>query len=177
MTERMRYRLTGAIFLIALAVIALPMLFDGAGIEPDALPPMPPVEAVTEEVEAPVLDEDALAEAVELREGVDDEGFDREAGTRIGEPALVDADASSDAPVESWAVQVASFSEQTNAVNLRDRLRADGYAAFLSESKRGNGRSTRVAVGPVIERSEAERLRGELAGRYAAQALVVRFEP
>jgi DedD protein len=74
-------------------------------------------------------------------------------------------------------VQVASFSEQTNAVNLRDRLRADGYAAFLSESKRGNGRSTRVAVGPVIERSEAERLRGELAGRYAAQAIVVRFEP
>jgi DedD protein len=188
MTDRTRYRLTGAIFLLALAAIVLPMLFDGAGIEdgavapPDDVPDELMVEAAATpagsfELGAPTLDEDALARAEELRESVDDEGFDRASGVRIGEPALRPEGSTSKAPIESWAVQVASFSEHANAEKFRDRLRSDGYAAFLAETKRGTGRSTRVAVGPLIERDAAGRLRDELATRYDAQAIVVRFEP
>lgn len=176
MTERARHRLTGAIFLIALAAVLVPMLFDGPR---EAPPPLPPLEAEaidTAEVAAPKIDEAALAEAEALRERVDDEGFDVETGVRVGEPTLADADAPAAAPAEAWAIQVASFSEHANAVKLRDRLLADGYAAFLSERKSGTGRSTRVAVGPLIERTEAERLRTELGERYKASALVVRFE-
>jgi len=41
MNERTRYRRTGLIFFAALAVIFLPMLFDGAGVALQETPPMP----------------------------------------------------------------------------------------------------------------------------------------
>jgi DedD protein len=180
-SERARYRLTGAVFLIALAAILLPMVFDGTGVEQDGLQGEPfevSGDDVTEvEIPAPTLDEAKLAAATEVRQSVDDEGFDRATGLRIGEPALRQEEGSSRVPIDAWAVQVASFSEHANAEKFKDRLRQDGYAAFLSETKGTAGRSTRVAVGPFIERPEAERLRGEIARRYDAQAIVVRFEP
>ena len=41
LTEQTRYRVTGAVFLVALAAIFLPMLFDGDGIAPLDLPDLP----------------------------------------------------------------------------------------------------------------------------------------
>jgi DedD protein len=174
--ERNRYRLTGAIFLVALAVIALPMLFDGAGIRHVDIAAVPPIATDATPVTPPKLDDKALAEAAAVRERVDDEGFDSDTGVRVGEPQLRNADDAQKAPIEAWAVQVASFNDPANAAGLRDQLRKDGYSALLSEAKKGNAKITRVAVGPIIERAEADRLKEELARRYAKGAIVVRFD-
>ena len=48
LTDRTRYRLTGSIFLIAVAAVVLPMLFDGAGVEPMHLEPLPPADFTVE---------------------------------------------------------------------------------------------------------------------------------
>ena len=40
LNDRTRYRVTGTIFLLALAAIVFPMLFDGDGLEPLELPPL-----------------------------------------------------------------------------------------------------------------------------------------
>jgi DedD protein len=176
MSERTRYRLTGGILLISLAGILLPMLFDGAGVATVEVPPVTPVATDSVEITAPALDEKALAEATALRERIDDDGFDADTGTRLGEPRLTSVDEAPTAPVDAWAVQLASFSDHSNAVAMLDQLRKDGYAGLLSEVKSGTARSTRVAVGPIIERDEAERLKTELAQRYSADALVVRLD-
>ena len=42
MQERTRYRVTGTLFLLSLAVILLPMLLDGAGEAPLVLPAVQP---------------------------------------------------------------------------------------------------------------------------------------
>ena len=174
MSEQSRYRVTGSLFLLAVAVIFLPMLFDGDGV-PGVTVESIQTEYVPEAVQrfddaAPASD---FAERVqELRQEVDAQGFHRETGTRIGEPVL----SLPDDATEAWAVQLASFAEQNNAFDLRDRLRADGFEAFVSSYRPSAGKVlNRVAVGPVLDIVRAERLQGELSGRYAIDARIMAF--
>ena len=188
--KRNRYRLTGTIFLIAVAAVVLPMLFDGEGAVEIDLPPVPPAEFEVARDQTPPPDMSAAIEARrELKEAIDEDGYATDTGTRIGEPILAPADEPSAAPAATaapdptrpneakWAVQVASFSQVENATAQRDGLLADGYAAFLSNVKREGEITTRVAVGPLINRDDADRLKAELDQRYQFDAVVVRFRP
>jgi DedD protein len=192
-TEQNRYRLTGAIFLIAVAVIVLPMLFDGKGLESTTVPEPPANTLETEPTpEMDPLPDETFARSQELRESVDADGFAKDTSTRVGQPVLTEVEpvaAESDdspgtltrAPESSasagtaFGIQLGSFAERTKAVALRDRARNDGYPVFLSEAKQKDQVVTRVAVGPYVDRKEAERLRDELSARYALKAMVVGF--
>jgi DedD protein len=182
MNEQTRYRLTGAIFLIAVAVIVLPMLFDGKGLKATDVP-LPPTDTLeTQPIpEVQPLPDSTFSRADELRASVDADGFANDTGTRVGQPVLEETDGTQaeDAPKPAsgaaFGIQIGSFADRTKAVALRDRARNDGYPAFLSEAKRANQVITRVAVGPYVDRKEAERLRDEISARYAVKAIVVGF--
>ncbi len=176
MTTSNRYRVTGAVFLVAVAVILLPMLFDGAGLQSPPMAPLQSVDVETVDVPGPDLDGAGIAEADALRDEIDDDAFDHASGTRLGDPQFEDPAVPAQVPVEAWAVQLASFSDRSKALALRDTLHRDGYSALISEVKRVAGISTRVAVGPIIDRGEAERLSTELSKRYSSDAIVVRFD-
>lgn len=161
-SEQTRYRVTGSLFLLAIAVILFPMLFDGAGLEPLEIEPLNVAKEVPDVPsridQAP--ESDFVARADALRASVDDQGFQDEVeGTRMGEPVLSEPDAST----RVWAVQVASFGEEENALKLRDRLRSDEKAAFISTVRHNNVTLRRVAIGPLLDRDEADDLRDELA--------------
>ena len=174
MREQTRYRLTGGLFLLAVAVILLPMLFDGDGIpgvlvEPVATDYVPPAVQRFEEV-APASD--FVERVAELRQEVDDQGFHLETGARIGEPVL----STPDERTEAWAVQLYSFARQESALELRDRLRGDDFEAFVSSYRPPDGNVlSRVAVGPVLDFTRAEQLRQELSGRYEVEARIMAF--
>ena len=68
-----------------------------------------------------------------------------------------------DDTTQVWAVQVASFGEEENALKLRDRLRSEAKEAFISTVRQDEETLRRVAVGPLLDRGEAEGLRDELA--------------
>lgn len=177
MTERNRYRLMGAIFLIAVAAVVLPMLFDGEGVAPIHLDPVDAVAIDVQPDDAPPPDPTPALEARrELKRAIDEDGYATDTGTRIGEPVLFedDEDVAEDL---KWAVQVAAFTQSENATALRDTLLADGYAAFLSNAKRDGEIATRVAVGPFINRDDAAQLKTALDERYDFGAVVVRFGP
>ena len=174
MSEQNRHRITGGLFLLALAVIFLPMLFDGDGVPGVQVAPVE-IDYVPEAVQrfedaAPASD---FAERVaELREEVDEQGFHVETGTRIGEPVLSLPGASTDA----WAVQLGSFAEQGNAMEQRDQLRDDGFEAFVSTHRGADGAVMhRVAVGPMLDAARADGLRQELSGRYGREAVLMAF--
>ena len=182
LSERTRHRVTGTVFLLAVAAIVLPMLFDQ---EPPALErpyPAAPEELAVQPDPSPTPDMDELAEAAgRLADAVDADGFAAETGVRLGEPVLLpEAPAQQGAaPAEAtlkpvWAVQVGSFAEAGNAEALRGRLRTDGYAALMSTVRSGGGESTRVAVGPIISREDAAALEQELERRYNLDAVVRR---
>lgn len=180
MEQRIKYRLTGAVVLLSLAIIFLPMLFDGAGV-PDIpfeveMPP-PPVSA-----KEPLQNRHDKAwafidEADELRGR-----FERAPGL-IGQaehrPTGVD-EASSGADAQgvplAWSVQLASFLREENAKALRDQLQQDGYNAYLVRTRDGEALRTQVAVGPRVSREEIEALQKELRERYQLDGLIVRFD-
>jgi DedD protein len=171
--DETRYRVTGSLFLLAVAVICLPMLLDGAGLPARDLPPLPMGEQLPEvrALEPPAPESDFVARVEKLREQVDDDGFLTQSGTRFGEPVLTPANARTDA----WAVQVASFADGGNAEDFRARLRADGYEAFISTAKADGKVLSRVAVGPLLDRRRAQTLQEELSARYAVQARLMNF--
>lgn len=196
MSEQTRYRVTGALFLVALVVILAPMLFDGDGlpkVEVNQLEPASPRQPVLAPKEAfaqPAFD--ALeAESARLRDQADAQGYREPDGSSVGEIALVDpesdpsqiaqegASQESKPPVGEqpagmsntlapvWAIQVASFARGDNAQALRDELREQGYEGFLSTAKRNGEVWTRVLVGPYLDKAEAQRSLGAIADKFS----------
>lgn len=201
LTERTRYRLIGTIFLVAVAAVVLPMLFDGEGVAPMQLDPVPPADFQVQPDATPPPDMTPALEARrELLGEIDADGYATDTGTRFGEPVLLEepvlveesvrqetpstnVGAEGEAPPTGtppmgelkWAVQVASFTQAENATAMRDRLVGDGYTAFLSNAKRDGQAVTRVAVGPFINRDDATSEKDEIDRRYDVRAAIVRF--
>jgi DedD protein len=152
-----RYRVTGTLFLIALAVIFVPMLFDGAGKPTQVIPAVPGAakDSAIARFDDVVPASDVVARVEALRNEVDEAGFMTDSDTLLGEPIL--------APVTErtrvWAVQAASFASTTNAQNFRSDLRAAGYEAFISTTRQTDGDKEvlyRVAVGPYLAMTDVE---------------------
>ncbi len=61
-----------------------------------------------------------------------------------------------------WAVQLGSFSNPQNAEKLAADLRAQGFAAFLSQLSTSSGELHRVRVGPQKDREAAEAMAARL---------------
>ena len=187
----LRQRMVGALVLVALAVIFLPMLFSredelqrvvvdapampqapampSAELDPVSVPqvqdlPQEPVPGAGLEAGAPVVETPAVA---------------------VAEPATAKPAAAAEvAPVPvsrldanglavSWSVQLASLSSRASAESLQQTLRGKGYNAYIRNVDGMN----RVFVGPVIERAEADRLRDQLTRLQKLNGFVVRFQP
>lgn len=173
MKEETRYRVTGSLFLLALAVIFLPMLFDGAGLPTVELPPVEtvPVAEVEPVAEPEPPPADLVERVEELRDQIDADGFDTDTRTQVGEPVLSEVGPET----RAWAVQLASFADVENAKLLRSQLQQDGYEAFLSTIRTGDDVRTRVAVGPLQSRAEAATLQAQLSTRYRVNARLMAF--
>ena len=180
LTERLRYRLTGTLFLVAVAAIVAPLVFDGDGVEPMTLDPLPREALDVRPDQLPPPDTRAALEARRaLEAAVDADAFATDTGTRWGEPVLTAEQDARDAGMEGrkWAVQLGSFARDGAARSLLARVQADGYAGFPSKVKRGGDVYTRVAVGPFINRNDAARMKSELDDRYDVNAAIVRYSP
>ncbi len=174
MSDRTRDRVMGGVFLAALAIIVLPMLFDGAGVESPSPPTLPTPPADTAPVTA--MDPANLANADALRKRIDSEGFDHSTSTRVGDPVVAQPDRRlSPTLPPAWGVQLGSFTDRAKAVALRDQLRGDGYQSVLTDVKGLTGVSTRVAIGPMVDRDDATKLERELEKRYGMDVIVVVF--
>ncbi len=76
------------------------------------------------------------------------------------------------APSVGFAVQLAAFSHAEEAAKLRDRARAAGFSAFIESVDTDKGTLSRVRVGPVADRAEAEALKAQLAARLGINGIV-----
>lgn len=190
----MKQRVVGAIVLVALAVIFLPMLLDGSG-----RPGRVDLEVeIPEEPEAPAsrLDDEPVAD--DAGAGTDAAASPAEAdASASGEEAAPDGDAdpaaagdddagdgsaTADADADpgaatgessAWVVQVGSFVQETNALVLRDRLQQQGYEAFAEQGSSDGQELWRVRVGPVPTRERAESLKQRLEEQRGETALVM----
>ena len=195
MKEVTRYRLIGTIFLLSLAAIFLPMIFDAPApsLQDDAfnsglddtqtfenVDPRTEVKSLIDQMAQDqkamdrVFADSKLHEKVEgIRETVDPDGYWVDNGTRFGEPILLPIREET----EVFAVQLATFDERMNARKLREQLLADGEEAFISQYKqRGISDEKiryRVAVGPMLSHTLAKEKRISYSQIYGVEAIVV----
>ena len=71
-----------------------------------------------------------------------------------------------------FAVQLAAYSKASEAGALRDRLRAAGFTAFTESVDTDKGALTRVRVGPVITRADADQLKAQVKAKLGLDGVV-----
>lgn len=154
MDLRLKHRLVGAVVLIAIGVIFIPMLLDGPPPAPEPvtlerIPPAPQPDPAPRRIDlalpppAPVAAETSPAARPPVR---------------TPEPASAAAAQADSGPAGAWVIQLGSFSQPENARALRDRLRKAGYTAFDERLTGPDGKpTTRVRIGPELDRAALER--------------------
>ena len=197
-----KQRMVGALVLVALAVIFLPMLFSREDeqrqiqVDAPAAPQMPVMPEVKVE---PVPVPEPLVIAQEPAPPEQEPVVQQPSAPVVPPvvkpvvaapkpPAVTPAQAVAQAPAKldttqkrldpnglpiSWSVQLVSLSNRASADSLQKTLRNQGYNAYV----RSSGGMNRVFVGPLLERAEADRLRDLLGKQQNLKGFVVRFQP
>jgi DedD protein len=74
---------------------------------------------------------------------------------------------------KGWVIQVGAFSHAANAQQLRDRLRKQGYKAEAETITVDKGTLVRVVVGPYGEKAEAKRARDRLSREQNLKGVLI----
>lgn len=177
MDETLKKRLIGASVLATLAVIFIPMLFEEPPPEVPTLPPLPDPPPKSD-FGTDLLTDD-VPRVIPLAPRAPAEVPPRAVVTAPEARApAADADAPPSRPsvLTGWVVQVGSFSNVENARRLVDQLRAARLPTPNAEPVVvDNKRLYRVMVGPLLERSEAERLRAQVDRIAGVKSKVWRY--
>ena len=80
------------------------------------------------------------------------------------------------AGVAAWTVQLGSFANDANAKRLIEKLRADGYPAYLQRQAGADATEFKVRVGPQIRRDEAEKVLLQLQQKFALKGMLLRYQ-
>jgi len=76
-----------------------------------------------------------------------------------------------------FAVQLGAFASATEANKLRDRARAAGLRAFVESVRTDKGVLSRVRVGPVLTRAEADQLKTQIVAKLGIGDAIVKPHP
>jgi DedD protein len=184
-----KQRIIGAIVLVALAVIFIPILLPGHrdfgfSDTESHIPPKPaelenlkvlelekplPAPAPREVVRTPIDERSPPAPETETETETETQTVEQQPAAADKKPLTppVSQDTSSDTATTSkaWVVQVGSFSNRDNALRLRDQLRSKGYKTFVEQISTAEKTFYRVRVGPVVSRDNALALQKELQAK------------
>ena len=182
---RLKQRLVGAVVLVALAVIFIPMLLSGGReMEMPVFGSNVP-ERTTEitsikhiDIEEPHQTEPRQVnpKRVPIAHDLPEPEIVKEKKTIIEKiVSLAEPDEAKPVIKETvWAVQVGSFTKKTNALGLKDKLRKKNIHAFVERIMKDNKVIYRVRVGPEITRKKADALKQKLKKEFKLNGLVVK---
>jgi DedD protein len=117
----------------------------------------------------------AAAEAARLRISQSIQGVPArlESGASTPQGDMPTPAAGGPARAGAWAVQVAAMGSQSDALALRDKLRANGFDGFVDSVNAGGKRLWRVRAGPQTQRSDAVTLRDQIKAKLGLDGNVV----
>ena len=191
----LKQRLVGAIVLVALGVIFIPVLLEGpeqtlvpemealpepidrqlskplnAFPAPDAIPVEPDESIVLSdpEPEPEPADETRIEEPSAPVEPVSQP-------EPLSPPPAPEEKPIKQGPLGSWVVQAGSFSSEQNALRLRDKLREADFVTQVEKAWVGGKSHYRVRVGPFLERADAEKSRKQLLDKFTIKGRVLSY--
>ncbi len=192
----LKQRLAGAVVIIALGVIFIPLLLDGAGMEeyrrlkmnmperpeyefPVVVPekPMPPAPERT--AKAPEGEHIQAPARTRTRAG----SSTPRSGGRARATATPPAPKPKATPKPArhikpaFVVQLASFEKRDNARALVDRLRKAGFESFIETHRLDGRRMYRVKVGPMLRREDANKVLARLERKFRLKGTIQNWHP
>ncbi len=187
MDQSLKQRLVGALVFISLAIIFLPIIFDGQRTaidsEPYNAPPKPKLKTATLNIKP--IEDSARPIVNALDEIADDKDREVESNPQpqsvdqyIEEEEITDIAMrqSQNQPValaEAWVLQMGAFKTEENADLLRNRLLEAGYKAY---TKHIDG-FYKVYVGPEIRNYRIGELKNRLEQEFDVKALILKYIP
>jgi len=184
-----KQRIVGTIVIASLALIFLPIIFDGQGSHQtqtaSRIPEQPVVPILPEPQQSrPVIISDADLVVTETKP-------EPERVTKTIEESasdLIEVSASEpgftrDIPTlnsaglpNGWSIRLGSFSEASNATNLMQRLQTAGYKAYIRDIDSEQVELTGVFVGPWLERALVNDYIDQLRDEFQLEGMVVRYQ-
>jgi len=161
----LQQRLIGAILLVALGVIFIPVLLDGSGfksrnsrsIEMPPEPEFPPLSEITLEPVVPTHVKQKPANTTVKKP----ESSKPKTKTALKQPG------------NAFALQVSTVTIKDNAYALRDKLRKDGYSAYVESSTKNGKTSYRVRIGPELDISKLKKMKATLSKEQGLDGFIV----
>lgn len=149
MDRKLRKRIIGAIVLAAFLVILVPEWLDGAGHKSRysnnvEIPDKPEFKPISDYIES-------TDSAVTINKRIKSE----------------------ESSVHAWALQLGSFSRESNAEAMRDKLRAKGYASYVDVLKKPDRTTYRVRIGPELDKKRLEQIKLELGKKEKMKGMLV----
>jgi len=190
---KLKQRVIGAVILITLAIIVLPMLLDGSAEDRarvSATMPAPPriqlksmSIAEIEQNMARMEQESAARLPVEIQdaEGTDpsldstyDQAADKQTDDQRAENETYQLD-QNDLPV-SWTLQLASFADRNNATRLRQSLREAQFRTYILTADSTKGQVYRVFVGPMLSKTRLSGFAEDIEADFDLKGRIIRFQ-
>jgi DedD protein len=179
MDQNLKQRIVGAVVLVSIAVIFIPMLFEERSelgefsisetnipafpekqfVE--AIKPLPQIEEIEQQSKPPIK-ESVLASPSVVAEKK--------------EPQLVVSRVVAKETVTlapTYLIQVASFGKESNAEKLSSRLKNAGYPAFIKSKTDGQRVKYRVVVGPELDKKRAETSKVKIEKKFKLKAMIL----
>ena len=186
MNQSTKQRIVGTVVLLLLALIFLPIIFDGEGsYEPRLRSRIPSPPQVFVEEQTPtrptLLNETRPSSEQETATAGAGQGEDAADGT----PPVLDSvpafrregpGLDEEGLPSGWSVQVAAFADSGNATRLMQDLQAAGYRAYTRRFNGTEGPLTGVYVGPWIDHDRAEEYLARLQRQFESDAMLVVYE-
>lgn len=191
---QVKQRIIGAIVLVSLGVIFIPMLLNSERSLDDGMPvfgsniPDKPHYITDKEQIAPVAGSNAMIikSQPDFDARVIDEHTPKTKKKVVASFAKIDSknkettskkktvsNTQTKKTAKAWAIQVGSFTERKNAFSLRNKLRSKKFTAFVESVETKKGQVFRVRVGPEIKRAEAEKIQKKLLAELKIKGLVI----
>ena len=170
MEQPLKQRLIGAIILISLAIIFVPMLIGNKPNESQSISieiPEPPKDIDSLIPTLPEQERDMLAEV----------SISKDTGVKISKQTiLVMPPLKLAEELNAWVVQVGSFSERKNADALSAKLKLAGFTTFVEQIVGDNAEVYRVRVGPELGKEKADAMKSKLQKELKlVKAIVVKY--
>ena len=189
MKQGTKQRIVGTIVIASLALIFLPIIFDGQGSHQTQI-----ARRIPEHPEVPILPEPQQSRPVIISDAdlvVTETKPEPERVTKTIEESasdLIEVSASEsgftrDIPIlnsaglpNGWSIRLGSFSEASNATNLMQRLQTAGYKAYIRDIDSEQAELTGVFVGPWLERTLVNDYIDQLRDEFQLEGMVVRYQ-
>lgn len=182
----MKERLIGAVVLVLLGIIIIPLFLKGPAPETPTTQPLtlPPASATAIQeynmalspvTAAPAAAATQLATtAANLAPAQAPVAAPNKAPVQaIQRPAPSPAQAATPAATGKWVVQAGSYGSEANAGKAVKKLQQHGLHAFISRFQKGKQAFFRVRVGPYAERAEADKAVKSVTAAVGGKAEVV----